>query len=108
MLLNARAAVWAVAMRLAYGPLTVMVPCLSCDQIGRAHSGSHFSKIRAQFPSLCQDAAGCMQILMWHKEKGMLAIALLQKTQTRTQLCPYEPGWLNGPDEFLAKGPGVA
>ena len=44
----------------------------------------HFREIRAQFPGLFQDAAGCMRWFMWHKDQKSVSyclIALLQKAQ---------------------------
>ena len=45
----------------------------------------HFSDIRAQFPGLFQDAAGCMRVFMWHKDPKSVChclVALLQKAPT--------------------------
>ena len=45
----------------------------------------HFSNIRAHFPGLFQDAAGCMRMFTWHKDQKSVChclIALLQKAQT--------------------------
>ena len=41
--------------------------------------------IRAQFPSLFQDASGCMRMFMWHKDQKSVChclIALLQRART--------------------------
>ena len=43
------------------------------------------SDIRARFPGLFQDAAGCMRMSMWHRDQKSVChglIALLQRAQT--------------------------
>ena len=55
------------------------------DELHCVFDCPHFSDIRAQFPGLSQDAAGCMRMFMWHKDQKSVChclIALLQKAQT--------------------------
>ena len=55
------------------------------DELHCVFDCPHFSDIRAQFPGLFQDAAGCMRMFMWHKDQKSVCkclIALLQKAQT--------------------------
>ena len=75
------------------------------DELHCVFDCPHFSDIRAQFPGLFQDAAGCMRMFMWHKDQKSVChslIALLQKAQTWTQFRPHKPGWLNGRSESLS------
>ena len=37
----------------------------------------HFSDIRAQFPGLFQDAAGCMCVFMWHRDQKSVCHCLI-------------------------------
>ena len=55
------------------------------DELHCVFDCPHFSDIRAQFPGLFQDAAGCMRMFMWHRDQKSVChclIALLQKAQT--------------------------
>ena len=55
------------------------------DELRCAFDCPRFSDIRAQFPGLFQDAAGCMRMFMWQKDQKSVChclIALLQKAQT--------------------------
>ena len=55
------------------------------DELHCVFDCPHFSGIRAQFPGLFQDAAGCMRLFMWHKDQKFVChclIALLQKALT--------------------------
>ena len=55
------------------------------DELHCVFDCPHFSGIRAQFPGLFQDAAGCMRMFMWHRDQKSVChclIALLQKAQT--------------------------
>ena len=54
------------------------------DELHCVFDCPHFSDIRAQFPGLFQDAAGCMRMFMWHRDQKSVChclIALLQKAQ---------------------------
>ena len=55
------------------------------DELHCVFDCPHFSDIKAQFPGLFQDAAGCMRMIMWHRDQKSVChclIALLQKAQT--------------------------
>ena len=39
------------------------------DEFHAVFDCPHFSEVRAQFPGLFQDAAGCMRMFMWHKDQ---------------------------------------
>ena len=55
------------------------------DELHYVFDCPHFSNIRAPFPGLFQDAAGCMRKFMWHRDQKYVChclIALLQKAQT--------------------------
>ena len=65
--------------------------CTICDtqavgnELHRVFDSPHLSDIRTNFPGLFQDAAGCMCMVMWHKDQKSVChclIALLQKAQT--------------------------
>ena len=55
------------------------------DELHCVFDCPHLSDIRARFPGLVQDAAGCMRLFMWHRDQKYVChclIALLQKAQT--------------------------
>ena len=55
------------------------------DEVHCVFDCPQFSGIRAQFPGMFQDAAGCMHMFMWHKDQKSVChclIAFLQKAQT--------------------------
>ena len=55
------------------------------DELHCVFDCPHFSEVRAKFSGPFQDAAGCMRLIMWHKDQKSVShclIALLQKAQT--------------------------
>ena len=55
------------------------------DELHCVFDCPHLSDIRARFPGLFEDAAGCMGMFMWRKDQESVChclIALLQKAQT--------------------------
>ena len=69
------------------------------DELHDVFDCPRFGAIRAQYSNLFQDAEGSMRLFMWHMDQKAVShclTAILQMAQTRTQIRPRKPGWLNG------------